>query len=135
VISGTPTAAVARASYTVKAKTFIDSATKVLRIAVINPNSIQGGAFAAFGFSAKPSAQGIVFRMNTANGQKAVLNLVDVWGRTVYTGAFKGGMLHWNGTGSKGESVSPGLYVARVRVTDAQGRKVQGLEHKVAFTR
>jgi hypothetical protein len=135
VISGTPTAAVARASYTVKAKTFIDSATKVLRIAVINPNAIQGGALAAFGFSAKPSAQGIVFRMNTASGEKAVLNLVDVWGRTVYTGSFKGGMLSWNGTGSKGESVSSGLYVARVNVLDAQGRKVKGLEHKVVFTR
>src|SRR5690606_38454107 len=104
VISGTPTAVSARASYTVKAKTALDSATKVLRIRVVNPSALHGGLLPTVsGFSAKASAQGIVFRLDgAAAGEKAVLSLVDMWGRTVYTGAFKGETLNWNGVGVNG---------------------------------
>jgi hypothetical protein len=136
-ITGTPTAATARASYTVKAKNAVDSATKVLRIRVVDPTSINGreGSLAS-GFSARSSAQGILFRMaGTQSGEKAVLNLVDMWGRTVFTGAFQGGALNWNGKSTKGHEVSSGIYVARVKIVDAQGRMRKVNEHKVPFTR
>jgi hypothetical protein len=132
-ITGTPTAVTARASYTVKAKTSVDSSLKVLRIAVIDPTSVDGRAgFAASGFSAKSLAQGILFRVGgTAPGEKVILNLVDMFGRTVYGASFSGESLNWNGLGDNGQSVSPGIYVARVRILDAQGRIRRAGEHKV----
>ena len=117
--------------------TSLDSTTKVLRIRVVDPTSINGReGLTASGFSARSSAQGVFFRVaGTHAGEKAVLSLVDMWGRTVYTGAFQNGALNWNGKTSKGRSASSGIYVARVKITDAQGRLLEVKDHKVPFTR
>jgi hypothetical protein len=137
IITGTPTVASPLTPYTIRVVTPYDTATKVVRIRVFDPTSINGreGSLAS-GFSARSSAQGILFRMaGTQSGEKAVLNLVDMWGRTVFTGAFQGGALNWNGKSTKGHEVSSGIYVARVKIVDAQGRMRKVNEHKVPFTR
>jgi hypothetical protein len=92
---------------------------------------------AGLGLSAKASAQGVLFRLQgAAAGDKAVLTLVDMFGRTVYTSAFSSGApLFWNGTATNGQTVSAGLYVARVTVTDARTNAQKVIEHRVPFLR
>ncbi len=137
VISGTPTVAVAMAPYTIKAKTFIDSTTKVVRIRVIDPTSINGkNGLAAGGFSAEPSAQGVLFRVGgVVAGEKVTLSLVDMSGRAVYIASFAGETLNWNGVGTKGQAISSGVYIARVKILDAQGKMRKVLEHKIPLAR
>jgi hypothetical protein len=108
--------------------------------AVLAKQPIVGlGAFAsqsAFGLSVKPSLKGLQFRVNgLAAGDKAVLTLVDMFGRTVYGASFSGESLNWNGMNDNGQALSSGVYVARVKVLDAQGQIRKVLEHKLPLAR
>jgi hypothetical protein len=87
--------------------------------------------------SVKAVGGGMLFRIqNVASTEKAVLDLVDMWGRTVFSGAFESnGHLAWNGAANNGQGVSAGVYIARVTVVDTQSKLRRVLEHKVPFTR
>ena len=105
------------------------------------PTSINSNASAqiasGLGLNVKSSTNGVVFSLQGAGtGDKAVLNLVDMWGRTVFSGSFENGsQLSWNGVANNGQSVSAGIYVARVTVVNTQNNTRKVLEHKVPFTR
>ena len=110
-------------------------------VAFTQPTSINGkggnNALVAggLGMSVKPASNGLMFSIQgAAAGDKAVLNLVDMWGRTVFNGAFSGQKLSWNGLSNNGQSVSAGIYIARVHVVDAKNVS-KSLEMRVPFTR
>jgi hypothetical protein len=87
------------------------------------------------GFSVKPLGSGMLFQLaGTTLGGKVAL--MDVHGRTVWTGAFPAGGNHlvWNGTAANGQAVSGGVYLARVTLGAGNG-KGRTLEMKVPFTR
>jgi len=88
-------------------------------------------------FSAKAAGQGLTFQMAGAPEGKAVITLVDMWGRTVWSGAFAPGAtrLAWNGTARTGAAASSGVYVARLTLLNKQGKTVQTYDRKVPFTR
>lgn len=111
-------------------------------VALTQPVSIngQGGhALIAGGLnlSVKSSANGVMFRVvGAATTDRAVLSLVDMWGRTVFSGAFdQNGQLAWKGASNNGRDVSAGIYIARVTVVDGQSKLRKVFEHKVPFTR
>jgi hypothetical protein len=91
----------------------------------------------ASGFSVKAAGAGLLFRLQGAQEGKATLALMDMWGRTVWSGAFASGAseLAWDGRGSAGSAVSAGVYAARVTVFDKQGKAVQVMDKKVPYTR
>ncbi len=91
----------------------------------------------AQGFSVKVAGQGVMFRMPAAHEGKAVITLVDTWGRTVWSGAFAPGATHlaWNGTVKGGMVANSGLYVARLTLMNNQGKTVQVYDRKVPLTR
>jgi hypothetical protein len=105
------------------------------------PTGLQGkyasARAAGLGLNVKSSANGVMFRIvGAAPTDKAVLNLVDMWGRTVFSSAFdQNGQLAWMGASNNGRYVSAGIYIARVTVVDGQSKLRKVLEHKVPFTR
>jgi hypothetical protein len=60
-----------------------------------------------------------VFAIPSGLSDKAVLRVVDAWGRTVWSarvgvsGGAPDGAVRWNGLASNGRKVAPGMYVAR----------------------
>jgi len=91
----------------------------------------------AQGFAVKSVGQGLAFQMNKAYAGKAVLSLMDMTGRTVWSGAFAPGatQLLWNGTANNGAAVNSGLYMARLTLLDNQGKAIQVQDRKVPYTR
>jgi hypothetical protein len=87
------------------------------------------------GFAAKAMGGGMLFQLFGAP-QGGKLALMDVHGRTIWTGAFPAGRNHlvWNGTAANGQAVSGGVYLARVTLGAVNG-KTRTLEAKVPFTR
>jgi hypothetical protein len=85
--------------------------------------------------SMKSVGRGLAFRLATESGFTASLVLVDVWGRTVWSGNFVDGALTWDGRTAVGADAAPGLYLARVIVRDADGKHAQVLNRRVPFTR
>jgi hypothetical protein len=109
-------------------------------VAFTPPVSINGNNSAlvagGLGMTAKSLDNGVLFRLQGVNtGDKAVMSLVDMWGRTVFNGAFENGALSWNGRGNNGQGISAGVYVARVTVIDGQNKVRKVMEHKLPFTR
>lgn len=88
-------------------------------------------------FSVKAVGQGLTFQIPAAHDGKAVITLIDTWGRTVWSGAFAPGsaQLGWNGTVKGGMVANSGLYVARLTLMNPQGKAVQVYDRKVPFTR
>jgi len=91
----------------------------------------------AQGFAVKSAGQGLSFQMNNAAEGKAVMTLVDMSGRAVWSGAFAPGatQLVWNGTVKGGVAANSGLYVARLTVLNKQGQTIQAYDRKVPYTR
>jgi len=96
-----------------------------------------GQAAAGLGMNVKSLAGGLMFSIKGAGAaDKATLSLVDMWGRTVFNSAFPNGQnLAWNGLSNNGQAVSAGIYIARIRVVDAQTGASKVLESRVPFTR
>src|SRR5690606_8874676 len=94
--------------------------------------SLQGAAF-----TVSPAGRGLVFGLGVAAEGRATVSLVDMWGRTVWSGAFAPGAtsLQWNGTVRNGAYAVSGVYLARVTIADKQGRAVQVFDRKVPYTR
>jgi hypothetical protein len=87
------------------------------------------------GLAAKAMGGGMLFQLSGAP-QGGKLALMDVYGRTIWTGVFPAGRNHlvWNGTAANGQAVSGGVYLARVTLGAVNG-KGRTLEMKVPFTR
>jgi hypothetical protein len=85
--------------------------------------------------TAKAIGGGMLFQLSGAS-QGGQIALMDVHGRTLWSGAFPAGVnqLSWNGTAANGQPVSGGVYLARVTLNAVDG-KVRTLEMKVPFTR
>ena len=94
--------------------------------------SVQGSAF-----TVASAGRGLVFGLGVAAEGRATVSLVDMWGRTVWSGAFAPGAsrLQWNGTVRNGAYAANGVYLARVTIADKQGRAVQVFDRKVPYTR
>jgi hypothetical protein len=86
------------------------------------------------GLAAKAMSGGVLFQLFGAP-QGGKLALMDVYGRTIWSGAFPAGVNHlvWNGTAANGQTVSGGVYLARVTLNAVNG-KPRTLEMKVPFT-
>jgi hypothetical protein len=78
----------------------------------VNPRASRGAAE----FSAKSAGKGLVFSVPGGAAGPLRVSLVDVWGRTVWSGtADKGARtVAWNGITANGNRAAPGLYVARL---------------------
>ena len=94
--------------------------------------SLQGSAF-----TVASAGRGLVFGLGVVAEGRATVSLVDMWGRTVWSGAFAPGAtsLQWNGTVRNGAYAANGVYLARVTIADKQGRAVQVFDRKVPYTR
>ncbi len=136
MISGTPATAAANTSavHVFTAVNAGGSTTDSLVIAVGASAGVIGGMGGPTAFSISPWASGIAFRMPHGSG-RASLTLLDVWGRTIWEGAFVDGALTWDGRTASGAEAGSGLYLARVTVRDAQGKLLQVLDRRVPFTR
>jgi flagellar hook assembly protein FlgD len=95
----------------------------------------------AAGFTAKPLGSGLMFEIHGADdSRRARVSLVDMWGRTVWshvaaTSASGTSRVQWDGRANNGRAVSSGVYVARVILTDANGKTLRTLERKIPLTR
>jgi hypothetical protein len=93
----------------------------------------------AFGFTAKPFGNGVVFQIQGAGAGKARVSLMDMWGRTVWshTAATAAGMnqVLWNGQANNGSLVSSGVYVVRVSLLDAANKVTATSERRIPLTR
>lgn len=77
----------------------------------------------------------VQFSLQGVEHARATLSLVDVYGRTVWTGSFVNGALSWNGRLANGSQAATGIYLARVNVRDAQGKTITVLDRRVPYTR
>jgi hypothetical protein len=106
-------------------------------VSFVQPVSIKGaGAASVAGpsLAVSPSGRGLMFSLQGVQGRASV-SMIDMWGRTVWNGEFANGVAMWDGRANSGSSVSPGLYVARVSVRDAQGKVTQVMNRKIPLTR
>lgn len=103
---------------------------------VVSLSPADAAARLAHSFSVKSVAQGMTFQIANAYEGKAIVTLVDMWGRTVWSGAFAPGatQLSWNGT-IKGGVANSGVYMARLTLLGSQGKTVQVYDRKVPYTR
>jgi hypothetical protein len=101
------------------------------------PVSIGGVAAsrAVMDLAVRAAGRGLVFQLQGAPDAGAVLSLMDVWGRTVWSGAFANGRLAWNGRTAGGSSAAAGVYLARVTVRDSQGKTLGVLDQRIPLTR
>jgi hypothetical protein len=100
----------------------------VVGVGARNPSS------SPLGFSVKPLGSGMLFQLTgTTLGGK--IALMDIHGRTIWTGAFPAGVnqVTWNGVAGNGQAVSGGVYLVRVTLGAVNGT-AKVLEAKVPFT-
>jgi hypothetical protein len=110
------------------------SFTRPDTVAVI---SIDGrvASIAGLGLTTRAQGSGVLFQLQGAPEARASLALMDVWGRTVWSGTFTNGRLAWDGRTAGGASAAAGVYLARVTVRDAQGKTLKVLDQRVPLTR
>jgi hypothetical protein len=91
----------------------------------------------ATGLTFTSAGKGVLFQYPGASEGKAVLSLLDMSGRTVWSGVFAHGATHltWDGRATNGTSVSSGVYSARLTLLDKQGKAMKVVDRKVPYTR
>jgi hypothetical protein len=87
------------------------------------------------GIAAKALGTGMLFQLSGAP-QGGKLNLMNMQGRTIWSGTFSAGMEHlaWNGTAANGQAVPAGIYLVRVKLSDKAGDAGRTLSLKVPYT-
>ena len=102
---------------------------------VVSVGSAASMAMNGVSLDSRNVAGGVQFRLQGVEAARATLSLVDVWGRTVWTGNFVNGALSWDGRVTGGANAATGIYLARVNVRDAQGKTIAVLDRRLPYTR
>ena len=135
-ISGTATAAVAAANYTVTATNASGTATAIVNITVA-PVSLVPGAY-TFRVSGVEKPYTFQIPAGLTTTELVTMRITDVWGRTVWTKSVRPNEIRgasevvWNGRTTTGMLASAGMYVVRVTVL-TDGKTTQYIQKSVTL--
>ena len=118
VISGTPRFETSKSTYSIIAANAAGSNTFVLTISVPKKNTI--ALPGAILIHTNGIEQTRTFEFQATKGtEKLSLNILDTWGRTIWSKTIspsetETGMVSWNGRSANGHTASAGLYLVRI---------------------
>ena len=134
VISGTPTTPTAMASYMVTARNNAGITTISLSITVNNVVGIMASALAS-SFQARTVGFSVEFRLPVSSISGERISVMDLWGRTVWSQSVATGITQvwWDGIGSNGLRMNPGLYLVQMRGVGLLGHSIM-IQRKITYT-
>jgi hypothetical protein len=111
--------------------------TVVLFDSIPGSLAVRGTKFAhASDFSVKSAGGNVSFRIAGENVASARVSVLDMQGRSVWSGAFAAGsnQLAWNGLGADGRRVPSGVYAVRAAIAGANGEAAKVIDRKLPLT-